>query len=154
MPTRAITRGSALSLVALAAAGALTAGAAAVSASTDTAVTQLAGTARGLTSPPPTANPAFPKNSKGMSYGSELQANTPDQAPDLILAIATNGKEGYVRRVALYPQLPVTPDDALRQQSQDDARQPRTIPVYTQDGTTIIGYFDIAPGTGKASSPE
>ena len=40
-----------------------------------------------------------------MSYGSELQANTPDQAPDLILAIATNGKEGYVRRVALYPQL-------------------------------------------------
>lgn len=154
MPTRAITRGTALSLVALAAAGALAAGAAAVSASTNTAVIHLAGTATGPSSPPPAAGPIYPKNSKGMSYGSELLANAPDQAPDLILAIATNGKEGYVQRVALYPQLPATPDDALRQQSQEDARQPRTIPVYALDGTTIIGYFEIAPGSGTASSTE
>jgi hypothetical protein len=154
MPTLSITRAGSLTLVALAAAGALAAGTAVVSASTNTSVTQLAGTATGLSSPPPTAAPVYPKNSKGMSYGSELLANTPDQAPDLILAIATNGKEGYVQRVALYPQLPATPDDALREQSKENARQPRTIPVYTQDGTTIIGYFEIAPGSGKASSPE
>ena len=85
---------------------------------------------------------AWPRNASGLTYGSELQATTTDQLPDLILATATNGKDGYVRRLDLYQIGPTTPAQAIAQ----NATSVRSIPVYAVDGATVIGSFDISPG--------
>ncbi len=94
------------------------------------------------------AAPVFPRNDAGLTYGSELDAQTPDQAPDLIAAIATNGREGYVRRADLYPQLPTSPEEALKAQEAGETGA-RTIAVYALDGTTVVGDFEVTPGNGK-----
>jgi hypothetical protein len=91
---------------------------------------------------------AWPRNKNGLTYGSEMQAATTDQLPDLILAIATNGKEGYVRRLDLYRRGPALPAQA----SAHNATSVRSIPVYAVDGTTVIGTYEIAPG-GPAPRP-
>ena len=46
----------------------------------------------------------YPKDAKGLTYGSGLQATRPDNEPDLIQITATNGKTGYVYRTQLEPQ--------------------------------------------------
>jgi hypothetical protein len=57
--------------------------------------------------------------------------------PDLIAAIATNGKTGYVYARDLEQPAPTT------LQSGTPPGQTRTIPVYTSDGETEIGQFLI-----------
>ncbi len=88
------------------------------------------------------ANVAWPRNVHGQTYGSELRAATTDDLPDLILVIATNGKEGYVRRTDLYLPGPKTPEEAANR----DTSSARRIPVYEVDGVTVIGVFEIDPG--------
>lgn len=46
----------------------------------------------------PAPDPTYAINASGQTYGSDLQANSPANQPDLILVVATNGKEGYVLR--------------------------------------------------------
>lgn len=82
----------------------------------------------------------FPKNAYGQTYGSELDAATPGDAPDLIRAYATNGREGYVLKTDLHPPLTGGMDEALALNSSGD----RAIPVYEVDGRTVIGEFVIA----------
>ena len=43
----------------------------------------------------------FPRNASGLTYGSALGALGEAGVPDLILVVATNGKQGYVYRSAL-----------------------------------------------------
>lgn len=81
-------------------------------------------------------------NANGETYGSEGYGAT----PDLILAIATTGREGYVRRTELDaaggPE-PTSPAQAIEIQK---ARPPGSIfiPVYESDGITVIGQFEIS----------
>lgn len=67
--------------------------------------------------------------------------------PDLIAVIATNGQQGYVHRADLEDADGTSaakefddPEDALRWQEQNDGVVDE-IPVYEQDGVTLIGEF-------------
>lgn len=97
----------------------------------------------------------YPKDAKGLTYGSAVQANSPANEPDLIQVYATNGKTGYVYRTQLEPQSdPTSPAQAVAEQNARAAHAAviKTIPVYASDGTTVIGSFsmsDEGPSTTK-----
>jgi hypothetical protein len=88
----------------------------------------------------------YPKNAQGLTYGSQLYATLERGEPDLILATATNGKDGYVLRTDLEGPMPGSPQEALSQQAAQ-AGKDRVIPVYQSDGTTQIGVFVIQAGS-------
>lgn len=99
----------------------------------------------------PTPKPdTWPTNARGQTYGSSGQANTVTGEPDLIAAIATNGKTGYVLRTDMELPAPANPSEAVAR----NTAPPTTIPVYQTDGLTQIGVF-IIDGTGPTavSSP-
>lgn len=85
----------------------------------------------------------YPRNASGLTYGSMLDTPSPDQLPDLISAIATNGRQGFVLRSDLFLPGPKTPEQAIAMNAA--AVAPRSIPVYAVDGTTIIGTYVISP---------
>lgn len=91
----------------------------------------------------------FPKNESGQTYGSELDALTPADRPDLISATASNGEEGYVFKDDLYPPITGGIDEALALNS----AKARTISVYKNDGKTVIGSFIVDPPGGLVNSP-
>ncbi|MDQ2850064.1 MAG: DUF3040 domain-containing protein, partial [Actinomycetota bacterium] len=84
-------------------------------------------------------------NAHGQTYG---VTNDHGQEPDLLAAVATNGKQGYVYAIKLNGPAPANPAQAL-QWSQQDAGLSHAIPVYASDGTTKIGDFDV-PGIARA----
>lgn len=92
----------------------------------------------------------YPVNTDGLSYGSAMLASTPSQEPDLILAVGTNGKTGYVKYEDLYKDEPKTPEEAIEKQEQmlRAGNTEKMIPLYEKDGKTVIGEFRI--GTSKA----
>jgi hypothetical protein len=82
-------------------------------------------------------------NESAQTYGVINDRGT----PDLIAVIATNGKQGYVHRADLEQADGTSaarefksPEEALAWQKQN-ASGVRQIPVYQQDGTTLIGEF-------------
>ncbi len=82
----------------------------------------------------------YNSNRNGETYGSALSADTIGFEPDLIAAVGTNGINGYVRPEDLSPK-PSAVGEALAQVGENGSS--RTIPLYTSDGTTVIGTFDI-----------
>ena len=70
----------------------------------------------------PTEAPRYEVNANGETYGTVAQARTPDEEPDLILAEATNGELGYLRRSELYGDLASlkTPEDNASDYSWED----------------------------------
>lgn len=96
--------------------------------------------------------PQLPKNTHGQTYGSNANATSRSQYPDLVLVQATNGKDGYVYAHQLDRPTPKTPQQAIAMNS----IKPRAIPVYAVNGTTVIGQFVIGGGTvatSKATPP-
>lgn len=80
-------------------------------------------------------------NANGNTYGTEVfEAN-----PDLILAQATNGKTGYVRRSELDGAGGPEPTSPAQAVEVNKYREGKTfvIPVYESDGTTVIGQFEV-----------
>lgn len=104
----------------------------------------------------PMPAPDYSVNETGLTYGSAAEAPSPDQEPDLIAAMATNGLVGYVRK----SELDIangsaaaaefrSPEEALAWQAEQDALaahsdEARTVPVYALDGVTVIGEFLIS----------
>lgn len=86
--------------------------------------------------------PVYPRNASGMTYGSGLQATTPENEPDFLQAYATNGALGYVKSKDLDGTLPKTPAEAIAAQAAN-ANLSRQIPVYAVDGKTVIGVFVV-----------
>lgn len=86
---------------------------------------------------------SFPVNANGETYGSDANAAW-DAQPDLISAFATNGKTGYISRVAL-EAADGSDVNSLSQAAAYIAstKSSRSIPVYEQNGTTVIGSFVI-----------
>lgn len=76
----------------------------------------------------------FPRNSRGQTYGSMVKSDELGETPDLVEALATNGKVGYVRL------------DELEAPS-SESRQARYLPVYESDGVTVIGQY-VSGGQG------
>ncbi|MEW4425878.1 hypothetical protein AB1I68_00120 [Paenibacillus pabuli] len=84
----------------------------------------------------------FPKNRNGQTYGSAVEATSPEKEPELIEAIGVDGTEGYVLKIDLDGELPSTPEEAIAQQNSrvDDGRD---IPLYDMDGENVIGVFHV-----------
>lgn len=91
----------------------------------------------------------WPTNEHGQTYGSLLESNSPNDEPDLILALTSENQEGYVKKVDLDRESGgdvTNPEEALEWMAQLESRDPDievTIPVYTVDGRTYIGEFVI-----------
>jgi hypothetical protein len=93
----------------------------------------------------PSAAPNWPKNASGQTYGSSLDSTSSATDPVLAQVIATNGEQGYVYSSQLNPAPPASPSAAVAQQQANTGGQ--YIPVYAQDGTTVIGQFEVSePG--------
>lgn len=84
-------------------------------------------------------------NAKGETFGIENETGT----PDLIAALTTDGKQGYVYadqlaeidRTAAAKEF-TSPEDALRWQ-QEQKSKTLSVPVYLSDGETVIGEFIV-----------
>jgi hypothetical protein len=90
----------------------------------------------------------WPVNAGGQTYGSSALAVTPEDEPDLIKALATNGQTGYISRAemqAIDGSQVKTPEEALAWQAAH-ADETHVLPVYAVDGVTVIGEFVIEPG--------
>ena len=90
-------------------------------------------------------------NADGETFGSIIGG----ESPDLVAVVATNGREGYVRRTELEDADGTTaarsfrsPADALAWQ-QERAGKSITITVYASDGRTVLGDFVVGDG-GRA----
>jgi len=98
--------------------------------------------------------PPYPVNENGMSYGSGAGIDGHDPGPDLIAAIGTNGRCGFVRASDRDQGPPADPEEALAYMADLDP-DGRDVPLYAQDGVTVIGSFHIGPGRGLTSgAPE
>jgi len=90
--------------------------------------------------PPPGAavrSPPFPVNKNGMTYGSGIDVDADNAGPELMAAYGTNGAFGYIR---------ASDRDSGAASLEEALAGPRggyTIPLYAQDGVTVIGEFDI-----------
>lgn len=102
----------------------------------------------GGAAPRSVAAPAWPTNANGQTYGSLLNSTSSATDPDLAQVIATNGQTGYVYSSQLNPPAPSSPAEALAQQAADTAGE--YIPVYAQNGRTVIGQFEVAQA-GRAA---
>lgn len=91
---------------------------------------------------------AYPVNQSGQSYGSQLDAALGAE-PDLVLVVASNGREGYVDRLALEaatnPDF-TSPAEALAWQDASAGKVER-LPVFLLDGKTQIGEFEVSRPT-------
>ena len=79
-------------------------------------------------------------NASGETYGTLSQQG---EMPDLIAAVANNGKKGYIKKTDVEANSPTCPADAVRKMEKMERAGDRTIPVYKADGITIIGDFTI-----------
>jgi hypothetical protein len=88
----------------------------------------------------------WPKNAAGLTYGSEALAKSSWDAPDLISAVATNGKSGYVYKEDMQWNPPTLEDIK--------AAPSKTwlVAVYELDGVTQVGV--IRTGWAPASDTE
>jgi hypothetical protein len=99
--------------------------------------------------PTSAAAPTYPTNPNGQTYGSA--AGIPwSQAPDLVQATGASAKgqvTGYIRKSELDAAsgADVNSPQAAVAWTQAHAGKTTTIPLYTQDGKTVIGKFTIAP---------
>jgi len=86
----------------------------------------------------------YPKNQKGETYGSVLDAEALGGEPDLILAQGVDGTIGYVLATDLndVPH-PKTPEEAVAYEKarMERPNAVRPIPLYAADGETVIGVF-------------
>jgi|SRR6478735_10048275 len=118
--------------------------------------------ARGEVVAAPMPSPSYSANDEGLTYGSALDAPSPETEPDLIQAVSDDGTEGYVLKTDLddadgtaAAASFTSPEDAVKWQARR-ALETVTIPVYAVDGRTVIGKFTVAapPATSPVSTVE
>ncbi|QJW38100.1 hypothetical protein [Cellulosimicrobium protaetiae] len=84
-------------------------------------------------------------NAKGQSYGSMVGRENLADAPDLILVVGNDGKEGYAKKEDLLKEPPSSPEEAV---SLTQKRSSDTIPVYDVNGEEIVDSYTIDPAQG------
>lgn len=83
-------------------------------------------------------------NENGQTYGSDFYAESIEEMPDLVRVLGINGMEGYVYGTELQWE-PESLDEVL--ENINTGNGSRYIPVYLEDGVTIIDSFVIGkPG--------
>jgi hypothetical protein len=86
---------------------------------------------------------AWGVNADGLTYGVEHERGT----PDLIAAVASNGRLGYVYSRDLVLPVPTN------LQTGGPTGPGRVIPVYTSDGHTVVGQMVIGGGVPVSAAP-
>lgn len=80
----------------------------------------------------------YPVNEDGLTYGPDVGEWTDmDKMPDLILAENDNGESGYVKAEDLDDGEDNIQDTIEKTKTQSETQ----IPMYLQDGKTVIGQF-------------
>ena len=102
---------------------------------------------------PSRAAPSYATNDQGETYGSALEARTPQEEPDLIEAYGDDGTLGYVKADDLDSPEQTREEvldhiDAQEKGAIPDVR----IPLYESDGETVIGTFTIEGSDGADAS--
>jgi len=87
--------------------------------------------------------PKYQVNESGQTYGSNMEAESIETEPDLIYACGTNGISGYVKKSDLNGDMPKTPEEAIEITRKNKSQNSREIPLYEEDGKTIIGSYKI-----------
>lgn len=97
----------------------------------------------------PKPEPTYALNEQELTVGTLAGTISPGTEPDLILAVATNGREGYVYKRDLDAADGTTamkefksPEDALAWQKERGTKT-IVIPVYLEDGKTVVGQFEV-----------
>lgn len=86
-------------------------------------------------------------NALGQTFGDGGRVESLEALPDLVGAVATNGKFGFIKKEDFLGTPPASPDDVLKLPSTTVDGQKvfkseqRTVPVYASDGVTVIGEF-------------
>ncbi len=92
----------------------------------------------------------YPVNSRGETYGPGGRYTEWLGQPDLELAMGKNGAEGYIRYAELEEASGAgrvhSPEEALAWNEYVRQRGPVEIPVYKEDGETVVDWFVISPG--------
>lgn len=80
----------------------------------------------------------YPINQNGQSYGKYICSTkeVSNEQPDLIAATGVGGKDGYVKKTDLQPDISI--DESAKRNE-----KAYKIPVYNKDGTTVIDFFEI-----------
>lgn len=81
----------------------------------------------------------YPVNANGETYGPTLPDENAEE-PDLILALGEGGITGYIK-VTDTDDGVTSPEEALAYMEFAEKRDDFSIPLYMQDGETIIGEF-------------
>lgn len=82
----------------------------------------------------------FEINESGLTFGSNYYSISTETTPDLVSVIGNNGLKGYVyaEDIAMNDNLAYTLMQAV-----SEGENYYTIPVYEEDGTTVIDTFNI-----------
>jgi len=96
-----------------------------------------------------------------LTYGSVATANDPADEPELILATATNGRKGYVKKADLADvtgENVANPGEAVAFQERMDKAAANGevfyIPVYDVNGKAVVGQFVVSPSSSSSSSTD
>lgn len=92
--------------------------------------------------PPQVAAPPYPENDLGMTYGSGAGIDEDDPGPDLVAARGADGRCGFVRSSDRDPAA-----RTLAEAQESPHPLGRVVPLYAQDGVTVIGELQIAGGS-------
>lgn len=97
----------------------------------------------------------YPRNELGMTYGPQhlpgsspvggTQIDPETYGPDLVLTFGDDGTLGYTKRADLNGPMPRNPAEAAAM-----IPVPRSVPLYSSDGVTVIGTFTIGSGQRPA----
>lgn len=85
--------------------------------------------------------PALLENGNDQTLGNAYVAQVTGDIPDLVSAITADGVQGYVYSQDLQTKTPSDPQEALAMNA--EAASNSSIPVYAQDGTTMIGTLQF-----------
>lgn len=102
----------------------------------------------------PKPDPTYPMNAAGQTYGSAADSNSPENEPDLILVVASNGKEGYASKTALAAAEGTgftSIKDAIAW-SEGEGQKDHIVPVFDTDGKTQVGEFTVYGSVGHVDS--
>ena len=103
-------------------------------------------------------------NQNGQTYGSAMYAVSPEKEPDLVLAEAIDGTQGYVYSSDLNSEMMESPEEMLLINKKykemwenalvGEVVVARYIPLYDSDGKTVIGDFPITIGFKESEDSE
>lgn len=102
----------------------------------------------------PKPAPTYPTNAAGQTYGSAADSNSPENEPDLILVVASNGHEGHASKTALSAAEGTgftSIADAIAW-SEGEGQKDHIVPVYTSDGKTQVGEFIVYGSVGHVDN--